>query len=311
MGHVPRRRGVLSPRRAATCRKNFARDEIGLANRPRLADAVRMSVHELIREYKNGKSITSLADICGVSFSNVRKRLLRHGVQIRSAGCPKGHSVNGKLTIKKRNELIHALRTEDTKRSEIAQRFKVTRQYCSLICKMHGLSNRFVELNKARKLERKKNVEEFARKKKEARDEAWEKIISLLKSRADTDTIQAAIRSVTSARVESIADVSAILTRARKQGREIPRRHYHRRHYHRIRKPSHLKLKPDPRKIKARRILNYGVRWGYIKRLPCSVCGDLKSEGHHEDYDKPKEVIWLCMKHHREIHAKRLIVSAP
>ena len=270
-----------------------------------------MSVHELIREYKNGKSITSLADICGVSFSNVRKRLLRHGVQIRSAGCPKGHSVNGKLTIKKRNELIHALRTEDTKRSEIAQRFKVTRQYCSLICKMHGLSNRFVELNKARKLERKKNVEEFARNKKEARDEAWEKIISLLKSRADTDTIQAAIRSVTSARVESIADVSAILTRARKQGREIPRRHYHRRHYHRIRKPSHLKLKPDPRKIKARRILNYGVRWGYIKRLPCSVCGDLKSEGHHEDYDKPKEVIWLCMKHHREIHAKRLIVSAP
>jgi len=279
---------------------------ISLAKCSRLADALNMNEHELSREYTNGKSITSLAEICGVSFSNVRKMLLRNGVQIRSAGCPKGHSVNGKLTIKKRNELIHALRTEDTKRSEIAQRFNVTRQYCSLICKMHGLLNRFVELNKTRKLEHKKNVEEFARKKKEARDKAWEKIISLVKSRADTDTIQTAIRLVTSAPVESIADVSAILTRARKQGLEIPRRHYHR-----IRKPSHLKLKPDPRKIKARRILNYGVRWGYIKRLPCSVCGDPKSEGHHEDYDKPKEVIWLCMKHHRELHAKRLIVSAP
>lgn len=39
MGHVPRRRGVPSPRCAATRRKNFERAEIILAKCPRLADA--------------------------------------------------------------------------------------------------------------------------------------------------------------------------------------------------------------------------------------------------------------------------------
>lgn len=44
------------------------------------------------------------------------------------------------------------------------------------------------------------------------------------------------------------------------------------------------------------------VNKGKIERQPCIVCGDPNSEGHHEDYSKPMEVIWLCDKHHKQKH---------
>lgn len=51
--------------------------------------------------------------------------------------------------------------------------------------------------------------------------------------------------------------------------------------------------------------LRYAVKTNKIKKLPCSICGDIKSEAHHPDYQKPLEVIWLCDFHHKEEH-KRL-----
>lgn len=33
----------------------------------------------------------------------------------------------------------------------------------------------------------------------------------------------------------------------------------------------------------------------------CSIVG----ERHHPDYSKPKEIIWLCQQHHREIHIRK------
>jgi hypothetical protein len=32
------------------------------------------------------------------------------------------------------------------------------------------------------------------------------------------------------------------------------------------------------------------------------VCGSKKVHGHHEDYNKPLEVHWLCPKHHKARH---------
>ncbi len=49
--------------------------------------------------------------------------------------------------------------------------------------------------------------------------------------------------------------------------------------------------------------LRNAVRKKIIRRQPCGVCG-LRAEGHHPDYTKPLKVVWLCQKHHKELHRK-------
>ena len=57
-----------------------------------------------------------------------------------------------------------------------------------------------------------------------------------------------------------------------------------------------------PEEIKCRHALQYAVKIGEVKRLPCQVCGSPKSQAHHDDYSKPLEVKWFCALHHREYH---------
>jgi hypothetical protein len=40
------------------------------------------------------------------------------------------------------------------------------------------------------------------------------------------------------------------------------------------------------------------VKKGWMKRLPCEICGDPKTTIHHEDYWRPFYVWFLCKKHH-------------
>lgn len=63
------------------------------------------------------------------------------------------------------------------------------------------------------------------------------------------------------------------------------------------------KKKVDPIKLSARTILNNAVRLGkIIKPNKCQNCENKKIQGHHPDYTKPLEVIWLCTKHHELEH---------
>ena len=62
---------------------------------------------------------------------------------------------------------------------------------------------------------------------------------------------------------------------------------------------------------KARQDLRNSVAAGRIIRKPCEVCGNIKSQGHHEDYSKPFDVIWLCALHHRYLHMGKIDLPAP
>ncbi len=60
--------------------------------------------------------------------------------------------------------------------------------------------------------------------------------------------------------------------------------------------------KREPQKHRARATLQYAVRTGRLYRLPCEVCGEKNTQGHHSNYEKPLDVRWLCREHHDEVH---------
>ena len=58
----------------------------------------------------------------------------------------------------------------------------------------------------------------------------------------------------------------------------------------------------NPEKYKAHTAVSNAVRGGRLQRPDrCSRCNEKgrRIEGHHEDYSKPLEVIWLCTLCHR------------
>jgi hypothetical protein len=59
-----------------------------------------------------------------------------------------------------------------------------------------------------------------------------------------------------------------------------------------------------PDAYKAHTAVSNAVRDGKLKKQPCSICGTEKGvHGHHKDYAKPLDVIWLCAKCHHRVHA--------
>ncbi|MFA5340166.1 MAG: hypothetical protein WC332_00170 [Clostridia bacterium] len=63
-----------------------------------------------------------------------------------------------------------------------------------------------------------------------------------------------------------------------------------------------LQVERYPERVVARQKIYYEIKAGRIKREPCEVCGDLKTQGHHKDYQRPLMVTWLCQKHHHLVH---------
>lgn len=76
-------------------------------------------------------------------------------------------------------------------------------------------------------------------------------------------------------------------------------------------RPRHKDLPDDARrKANVRALSRHYVKTGKIIQTPCVKCGDPNSQRHHPDYDKPLEVIWLCRKHHLELHAEKSETSS-
>jgi hypothetical protein len=59
----------------------------------------------------------------------------------------------------------------------------------------------------------------------------------------------------------------------------------------------------NQKKANARSLVYYAIKRGKLLKQTC-FCGEIKVEAHHEDYNKPLEVIWLCRLHHVEADKK-------
>lgn len=60
---------------------------------------------------------------------------------------------------------------------------------------------------------------------------------------------------------------------------------------------------------KARNMVSIAVKKGLILKMKCEKCGVEKTQAHHDDYNYPLSVRWLCDFHHREYH--KGLVSTP
>lgn len=60
-----------------------------------------------------------------------------------------------------------------------------------------------------------------------------------------------------------------------------------------------------PERMAAYKSARRAIKNGKLIKLPCEACGTEESvHGHHENYSKPLEVTWLCIKHHGERHVE-------
>lgn len=61
----------------------------------------------------------------------------------------------------------------------------------------------------------------------------------------------------------------------------------------------------NPNRIASRKLRDAVKCNKIIKPLTCDTCGSGdRIQGHHDDYDKPLEVKWLCHSCHMIIHGK-------
>ena len=57
-----------------------------------------------------------------------------------------------------------------------------------------------------------------------------------------------------------------------------------------------------PEKVRAREIVAKAKKKGKLIPMPCFICGNEKVHAHHEDYSKPLDVKWMCIKCHHKAH---------
>lgn len=62
-------------------------------------------------------------------------------------------------------------------------------------------------------------------------------------------------------------------------------------------------LESNPKKRSVHILTGNAIRDGMLTKDVCCICStDVNIVAHHNDYDKPLEVTWVCAKHHTEWH---------
>lgn len=65
----------------------------------------------------------------------------------------------------------------------------------------------------------------------------------------------------------------------------------------------------DPQKRLARSLTGSAIKCGRLVPQPCEVCGSKNVQAHHDDYNKPLDVRWLCWVHHMAHHGRMAMTT--
>lgn len=66
-------------------------------------------------------------------------------------------------------------------------------------------------------------------------------------------------------------------------------------------------------RAKASLMLRTAVKRKEIEKWPtCAMpdCGNTNVQGHHPDYSRPLDVVWLCTTHHAQLHREAILAAA-
>lgn len=58
----------------------------------------------------------------------------------------------------------------------------------------------------------------------------------------------------------------------------------------------------NPAKYSAHLAVQQAISTGALTKAACEVCGADKVDAHHDRYDQPLNVRWLCRRHHVKLH---------
>lgn len=58
----------------------------------------------------------------------------------------------------------------------------------------------------------------------------------------------------------------------------------------------------NPLKYRAHLLVHRALVSGQLKKQPCEVCGAGTVDAHHDRYDQPLNIRWLCRRHHIKLH---------
>lgn len=65
----------------------------------------------------------------------------------------------------------------------------------------------------------------------------------------------------------------------------------------------------DKRRTAAHNAVARAILAGRLDRQPCEWCGRIDSYAHHESYDNPLDVTWLCQPCHKQRHKEMVLAE--
>lgn len=109
-------------------------------------------------------------------------------------------------------------------------------------------------------------------------------------------------------------DKDRILKRSRELNKTLERREkanarmreWNKKNPEKLREKQKIWLEKNPEKRKAHQYVMWAIKLNVIQKpSECQHCGECKKiEAHHEDYEKPLQVLWLCKLCHEKEHCR-------